>query len=48
MPRKGYMNEVTWCCFLVNCFIAHKVLAAIRVKLHDTGCKLYPPKVNTT
>jgi hypothetical protein len=27
MPNKIYMNQVTWCCLLVNFFIAHKALA---------------------
>jgi len=27
MPHKVYKNQVTWCCFLVNFFIAHKAIA---------------------
>jgi len=27
MPPKVYINQVTWCCFLVKFFIAHKALA---------------------
>jgi hypothetical protein len=40
MPHKVYMNQVTWCCFLVNFFMAHKALATF-VSSYRTQAERY-------
>ena len=40
MPHKVYTNQVTWCCFLVNFFIAHKA-QAIFVSSYGTQAESY-------
>jgi len=40
MPHKFYMNQVMWCCFVVNFFIAHKALAVF-VSSYRTQAESY-------